>query len=250
MIFSPLEQFSIISLIPLHFGSLYFSITNSAFILLIIFSFFSFLASLAFQRGGFILPNTIQLFFESLYQFVSNLVFEQIGAQGIKRFFPLVFVIFTFLLLCNLFGMVPYSFTVTSHFIVTLGLAFSLFIAITIIGFQFHGIHFLSLLLPKGAPLFLAPFLVLLEFISYFFRAISLGVRLGANMMAGHTLVKILAGFSWTMLQVGGPLTILAFFPFFIVFLLTGLEIGIAIVQAYVFSMLICIYLNDSLYLH
>lgn len=245
---SPLEQFSIISLIPFHFGNLYFSITNSTFILFIIFSIFCFLASLAFSHGGFIIPTTIQLFFESLYQFVSNLVFEQIGQQGIKRFFPLVFVIFTFLLLCNLFGMIPYSFTVTSHFIVTLGLAFSLFIGITIIGFQFHGIHFLSLLLPKGAPLFLAPFLVLLEFISYFFRAISLGVRLGANMMAGHTLVKILAGFSWTL--VGGTLTILAFFPFFIVFLLTGLEIGIAIVQAYVFSMLICIYLNDSLYLH
>eukprot|EP00897_Mesotaenium_endlicherianum_P002517 jgi/Mesen1/2293/ME001545S01382 len=129
--------------------------------------------------------------------------------------------------------MIPYSFTVTSHFIVTLGLSFSLFIGVTI-----------------GVPLPLAPFLVLLELISYCFRALSLGIRLFANMMAGHSLVKILSGFAWTMLSMGGVMYLAHLAPFLIVFALTGLELGVAILQAYVFTILICIYLNDAINLH
>jgi F-type H+-transporting ATPase subunit a len=146
--------------------------------------------------------------------------------------------------------MIPYSFTVTSHFIITLGLSFSLFIGITIVGFQTHGLHFFSILLPQGVPLPLAPFLVLLELISYCFRALSLGIRLFANMMAGHSLVKILSGFAWTMLSMGGILYLAQLAPFLIVFASTGLELGVAILQAYVFTILLCIYLNDVINLH
>lgn len=167
-----------------------------------------------------------------------------------QRFFPLIFVIFTFLLFSNLIGMIPYSFTVTSHFIVTLGLSFSLFIGVTLVGFQTHGLHFFSLLLPQGVPLALAPFLVLLELISYCFRALSLGIRLFANMMAGHSLVKILSGFAWTMLSMGGIMVFAHLAPLGIVFALIGLELGVAVLQAYVFTILICIYLNDAINLH
>ena len=161
-----------------------------------------------------------------------------------------IFTTFLFLLSTNLIGMIPYSFTATSHMVVTFGLSLSLFVGVTLIGFQTHGLHFLSFLLPKGAPLALAPLLVVLELVSYSFRAVSLGVRLFANMMAGHTLVKILSGFAWTMLSVGGVLAVASVVPFGVVLALTGLEIGVACLQAYVFTILLCIYLNDAINLH
>ena len=247
--FSPLEQFSIISLIPFHIGNLYFSFTNSSLFLLLTTSLLALLFYMVTRNGGFLLASRWQSFVEMIYEFVVSLVDEQIGSKG-RKYFPLVFTIFVFLLFTNLIGMVPYSFTATSHLVVTFGLSLSLFIGITIIGFQTHGIHFFSYFLPKGAPLALAPLLVVLELVSYCFRAVSLGVRLFANMMAGHTLVKILSGFAWTMLSVGGLLTIASSIPFAIVFALTGLEIGVACLQAYVFTILICIYLNDAINLH
>jgi len=252
MVYSPLEQFAIISLVPIHMGNFYLSFTNSSLFMLLTISFVLLLFYLVTMNGGTIVPNAWQSFVEILYDFVLNLVNEQIsGPASVKlRFFPLIFITFSFLLFCNLIGMIPYSFTVTSHFIVTLGLSFSLFIGVTIVGFQTHGLHFFSFLLPQGVPLPLAPFLVLLELISYCFRALSLGIRLFANMMAGHSLVKILSGFAWTMLSLGGIMYIAHLAPFLIVFALTGLELGVAILQAYVFTILICIYLNDAINLH
>ena len=194
-------------------------------------------------------PSSWQIIVEGIYTFVQGLILEQIGEKG-RPYFPLVFCLFTFLLCCNLIGMIPYTFTVTSHFIVTVSLSTALFIGVTLVGFQTHGLHFLSLLLPKGVPMVLAPFLVVIELISYTSRALSLGLRLGANMLAGHTLVKIIAGFAWSMLPLGGLLTIGAAAPLIVVFLLTGLELAIAGIQAYVFSMLFCIYMNDSIHLH
>jgi F-type H+-transporting ATPase subunit a len=253
MILSPLEQFAIIPLIPIQlypFGSL--SFTNSSLFMLVTVGLVLLLFHLVTLNGGYLVPNAWQSLVEMIYEFVLNLINEQIsGPSTVKQqFFPIVFVTFTFLLFCNLIGMIPYSFTVTSHFIVTLGLSFSLFIGVTIVGFQTHGLHFFSFLLPQGVPLPLAPFLVLLELISYCFRALSLGIRLFANMMAGHSLVKILSGFAWTMLSLGGFLYIASFVPFLIVFALTGLELGVAMLQAYVFTILICIYLNDAINLH
>jgi F-type H+-transporting ATPase subunit a len=249
MLFSPLEQFSIISLLPLRIGNIYFSFTNSSLFLLLTTALVFILFQMVTQNGGFLIPSRWQSFVEMIYQFVVSLVDEQIGGKG-GKFFPLIFTLFVFLLFTNLIGMIPYSFTATSHLVVTFGLSLSLFIGVTIVGFQIHGLHFFSFLLPKGAPLILAPLLVVLELVSYCFRAVSLGVRLFANMMAGHTLVKILSGFAWTMLSVGGILGVASVIPFAVVFALTGLEIGVACLQAYVFTILICIYLNDSINLH
>jgi F-type H+-transporting ATPase subunit a len=252
MLFSPLEQFAIIPLIPFHIGNLYLSFTNSSLFMILTVSFILLLFHFVTLHGGYLVPNAWQSFVEIIYDFVLNLVNEQIsGSSSVKqRFFPFIFVTFTFLLFSNLIGMIPYSFTVTSHFIVTLGLSFSLFIGVTIVGFQTHGLHFFSLLLPQGVPLPLAPFLVLLELISYCFRALSLGIRLFANMMAGHSLVKILSGFAWTMLSMGGIMYLAHLAPLLIVFALIGLELGVAVLQAYVFTILICIYLNDAINLH
>lgn len=250
MIFSPLEQFQIISLIPLKLGSFYLSFTNSSFFLLLATTLtFLLFKMVTVEDGGRLIPTRWQTLVEMIYEFVMNLVDEQIGAAG-KKYFAFVFAVFTFILFTNLIGMVPYSFTPTSHLIVTFSMSVSLFLGITILGFQTHGLHFFSFLLPKGAPLILAPLLVVLELVSYCFRGISLGVRLFANMMAGHTLVKILSGFAWTMLSAGGLLTVASSIPFLVVFALTGLELAVAFLQAYVFTILTCIYFHDAIYLH
>ncbi len=251
MIFSPLEQFSIIRILPIRFHNFDLSFTNSSFYLLLATGICILFFHLVTKEGGMVRPSAWQALVESIFSFTTNLVKEQIGEEG-RRYAPFIFSTFLFLLCTNLIGMIPYSFTATSHLICTFGLSFSLFIGITIIGFQYHGLHFFSFLYPPGAPIILAPLLVVLELVSYSFRAVSLGVRLFANMMAGHTLVKILSGFGWTMLQSKGiPLLSLAsVIPFAIVFALMGLEIGVACLQAYVFTILTCIYLNDAINLH
>lgn len=250
---SPLEQFTIHPLILLRTGNYYFSFTNSSLFLLLTLGLVLLLLFLVTKKGGGkLVPNAWQSLVELLYDFVLNLVNEQIGGRNVNQpFFPCILVTLTFLLFCNLQGMIPYSFTVTSHFLITLTLSFSLVIGITIVGFQRHGLHFCSFLLPAGVPLPLAPFLVLLELISYCFRALSLGIRLFANMMAGHSLVKILSGFAWTILLLNNVFYFIGDLGlFFIVLALTGLELGVAILQAYVFTILICIYLNDAINLH
>ena len=249
MIYTPLEQFSIVSLFPIRVGNIFLSFTNSSLYMLLATGLVSLLFYLVTRGGGFLVPSRWQSVVEMTYQFVGSLVEEQIGAEG-RKYFPLILTTFLFLLSNNLIGMIPYSFTATSHLVVTFGLSFSLFIGITTVGFNRHGIHFFSFLLPKGAPLALAPLLVVLELVSYSFRAVSLGVRLFANMMAGHTLVKIISSFAWTMLSFGGVLGVASVIPVVIVFALTGLEIGVACLQAYVFTILICIYLNDAIHLH
>jgi F-type H+-transporting ATPase subunit a len=249
MISTPLEQFTISSIIPLHFGNYYLSFTNSSLYMFGAVGTAALLFHFTTKNGGFLVPSRWQSLSEMIYEFVRSLIQEQIGQQG-RKYFPIVFTLFVFLLFTNLIGMIPYSFTATSHIAITFGLSLSFFIAVTIIGFQVHGLHFFSFLLPKGAPLILAPLLVVLELVSYCFRAVSLGVRLFANMMAGHTLVKILSGFAWTMLSVGGVLSVASVLPFAVVFALIGLEIGVACLQAYVFTILVCIYLNDSINLH
>nr|YP_010554932.1 ATPase subunit 6 [Rhynchospora tenuis]UYP50864.1 ATPase subunit 6 [Rhynchospora tenuis] len=198
---SPMEPFS---LLPIQIGDFFFSFTNSSLFMLLTLGLVLLQILLVTKKGGGkLVPNAWQSVVELIYDFVLNLVNEQIGGPSAnvkQKFFPCILVTFTFLLFCNLQGMIPFSFTVTSHFLITLALSFSLFIGITIVGFQRHGLHFFSFLLPAGVPLPLAPFLVLLELISHCFRALSSGIRLFANMMAGHSLVKILSGFAWTML--------------------------------------------------
>nr|YP_010249816.1 ATP synthase subunit 6 [Osmanthus fragrans]QTT60947.1 ATP synthase subunit 6 [Osmanthus fragrans] len=252
---SPLEQFAILPLIPMKIGNLYFSFTNPSLFMLLTLSLVLLLVHFVTKKGGGnSVPNAWQSLVELIYDFVPNLVNEQIGglSGNVKqKFSPCISVTFTFSLFRNPQGMIPYSFTVTSHFLITLGLSFSLFIGITIVGFQKNGLHFLSFLLPAGVPLPLAPFLVLLELIPHCFRALSSGIRLFANMMAGHSSVKILSGSAWTMLCMNDLLYFIGDpGPLFIVLALTGLELGVAISQAHVSTISICIYLNDATNLH
>jgi F-type H+-transporting ATPase subunit a len=166
-----------------------------------------------------------------------------VGSDGM-RYFPFVFTLFMFILFCNLIGMVPFTFTVTSHIIVTFVMAAVVFLGVTVIGFIRHGTHFLKLFVPSGVPIFLLPLLVVIELLSYLTRPISLSVRLFANMMAGHTMLKVFGGFVVALGVLAG------WAPLAFVVALTGLEIGIAILQAYVFAILTCIYLNDAINLH
>lgn len=242
MIFSPLEQFEVVPIIS--------GFTNSSlFVLIVVVTCVSFLLLSAGYNATLFVPNSWQGLAEMLYTFVFDFASEAVGEE-VQPYFPFLFTIFNFVLFSNLIGLIPYSFTVTSHIVITFGLAYAVFVGINIIGFKIHGLHFLSLFLPKGASLALAPFLVVIEFISYVFRVFSLSIRLFANMMAGHTLLKILSGFAWTMLSMGGVFYILHLIPLLIVLAVIGLELGIAFLQAYVFTVLTCLYLHDAIELH
>ena len=177
------------------------------------------------------------------YTFIAKMINDTAGSKA-KPFFPFIFTLFMFVLFCNMIGMLPYSFTVTSHIIVTFVLASFIFIGVTIIGFIKHGISYLKLFVPSGVPLVLMPLIVIIEIISYLSRPISLSVRLFANMMAGHTMMKVFGGFVISLGIIGGWL------PLSFSVALTGLEILVAFLQAYVFAILTCIYLNDALNLH
>ena len=195
------------------------------------------------------LPNRFQFFIEIFYGLIYRLVYDNIGSKG-QKFFPYIFTLFLFLFLANISGLVSYSFTITSHLIVAFSFAFVIFISITLICFKNHELSFFFLFLPAGSSLFLAFLLIPIELISYLFRPISLSVRLFANMMAGHTLLKVIVGFAWSMLLAGGSATFAHFFPLVILIFLMFLELGVAIIQSYVFTILICVYLNDALNLH
>ena len=251
MFFSPLEQFQILPIFQFSVGSFDFSITNGVIILFLGLAFFFFmLNSLLINGKSFaIVPNRIQIVVESIYSVTYSLLEDNVGKSA-KSFFPYIFTLFTFIVISNVIGLVPYSFTITSHLIVTLSLALMTFIGINLICIREHGVNMLSLFLPPGASLGLALLLVPIELVSYVFRPISLAVRLFANMMAGHTLLKVIAGFAWTMMLSGGALLVAHLVPLFILVLLMGLELGVAIIQAYVFTILTCIYLNDAIHLH
>ena len=176
------------------------------------------------------------------YEFIANMLRDTVGQEG-RKYFPFVFTVFMFVLFGNLLGMVPYSFTFTSHIVVTFALAFIIFVGVTILGFVKHGFHFFSFFVPPGTPLPMYPLLIPIEVISYLSRPISLSVRLFANMLAGHTLLKVIAGFVWA-------LGVFGILPLAFVVALTGLEILIACLQAYVFTILTCLYINDALHLH
>ena len=248
MVATPLEQFEILPLFSLILGEK-FAFTNASFFLVVAVATVLSILYLGIGHHATILPNRWQALLESLYEFVLDRVADTIGEKG-YRYFPWIFVTFLFLLTCNRRGRIPYTFTVTSHLIITFGFGRATFIGINIVAFREHGLHFFSFFLPKEAPLALSPFLVRIEFISYVFRVVSLSVRLFANRRSGHTLLKILAGFAWSRISIGGIFYVLQLFPLAVVFALTGLELGIAFLQAYVWTILVCIYLNDAIHLH
>jgi ATP synthase subunit 6 len=248
---TPLEQFKLLPIFSLIFGLFDFSITNVTVILVFGFSCFSFvLYSLVDQDKSFYLvPNRIQVVIETFYKVVYSLIFDNIGIAG-KTLFPFLFTLFIFVLMFNVIGLVPYSFTITSHLVVTFFLALMSFVAVNIICLQTHGVLFFTLFLPGGSSVLLSLLLVPIEIVSYIFRPISLAVRLFANMMAGHTLLKVIAGFAWTMMLSGGTLSIFHLLPLAVLVALMFLELGVAMIQAYVFTILTCIYLKDSINLH
>ena len=238
----PMHQFEIARYFELNIGGLDISFTNSALFMVISVILISFF-SIFFVRKQALVPSRMQSLVELSYEFVSNMVRQNVGQEG-KKYFPFIFTIFMFVLFLNMLGMMPYSFTVTSHIAVTFALAFLIFLLVTIVGFVKHGFGFFGYFAPKGVPVFMLPLLVVIEVISYFTRPISLSVRLFANMMAGHTMMKVFGGFVVSLGIVGGWL------PLSFSVALTGLEILVAFLQAYVFAILTCIYLNDALNLH
>nr|YP_009944496.1 ATP synthase F0 subunit a [Osmundea sinicola]QFR99790.1 ATP synthase F0 subunit a [Osmundea sinicola] len=245
---SPLEQFEIVTILPIYFYTFNLSVTNSTLLMLFIITISTLWISLSFHKVN-ILPNFWQLIYEEFYDLTSGIVQENLNDKG-EIYFPFIFSLHLFLLFSNLLGMIPYSFTVTSHIAFTFGLSLAIFIGINIIGIKTHGINFFSLFLPRNVPLIIVPLLITIEFLSYIVKVFTLAIRLFANMTSGHTLLKIIAGFAWTMLMSGGLLAFLHLIPLSLLFILIGLELAIAILQAYVFTLLTCIYLNDVLNLH
>lgn len=253
IISSPLEQFQILPIIPFKVGFMDFSITNEVVILFLVFGMATLLLSaMSSEKDGSLLliPSRWQVALEMLFKVVLSMVTDNIRNKDGQQFFPLVFVVFTFILSLNLIGLVPYSFTITSHLIVTFSLALAIFIGINIVCIRIHGMHFFSLFLPGGTGVAFAFLLVPIEMISYFFKPVSLSVRLFANMMAGHTLLKVIAGFGFVLMSKTGILFLMHFLPLLVLVPLFALELAVAVIQAFVFSILICIYLNDALNLH
>ncbi len=239
---SPLQQFEIYPLVSIETGGVDLSFTNSSLFMVIAVGAVSLFMILGTRRRALV-PGRWQCMVELSYEFIAGLVRDILGSEG-RRYLPIVFTLFMFILAANTLGMVPYSFTVTSHIVVTFALALCVFIGVTVLGFLRHGARFLGLFVPPGLPVIVWPLLIPIEVISYLSRPISLSVRLFANMLAGHTLMKVFAGFV--------PALGLAFgaVPLAFVVALTGLEFLIAFLQAYVFAILTCIYINDALHLH
>ena len=240
---NPMQQFNVSKIGPeIKLGGIDLSFTNSSLFMvlsLIIISIFLYFGT----KEKKIVPNKVQLIAEMFYNFIAKMISDTAGSKA-RPYFPFIFSLFMFVLVCNMIGMLPYSFTVTSHIIITLIMAMFIFIAVTVIGFIKHGFKYLSLFVPKGVPIVLLPLITVIEIISYLSRPVSLSVRLFANMMAGHTMLKVFGGFVVSLGILGGWL------PLSFSVALTGLEILVAFLQAYVFAILTCIYLNDALNLH
>lgn len=252
MLFSPLEQFQVIPLLPIHISKLDFSVTNYSLITILFCSVFITYLYILLDRKNkslFLIPNRWQAIIEIVYKVMISMVSDNVGPRG-EKYFPFIFTLFVFVLLSNLIGLVPYSFTLTSHLIVTFALAMIVFISVNIAGARIHGLKMFSLFLPAGTTFPLSLLLVPIEFVSYMFKPISLSVRLFANLMAGHTLLKVIAGFGWALMGCTGVLFLAHYVPLAVLFPLFGLELAVALIQAYVFSILSCIYLNDAISLH
>ena len=245
---SPVEQFTINVLFALNLFGYDVSFTNSS-----LFMVLTVLASIAFLalaiRPAALIPGRMQGLAEMLYEFVADMVRSNVGNEG-RPYFPVIFTLFMFVLFSNLLGLIPYSYTTTSQIVVTFALALAIFVGVTLIALVKHGFHFFSFFVPSGAPKALIPFLVVIEVISYFVRPVSLSVRLFANMLAGHTMLKVFAGLAVMIASAGGVAAAGSVLPLIAIIGLTGLEVLVAVLQAYVFTILTCMYLNDALHLH
>ena len=242
MAYNPLDQFKVKEIVNIEIFGYDASITNSSLFMLIVGAFIVFYFMLAF-KGKSLVPSRFQLSGELAYGMITDMLDQSVGAKG-RKFVPLIFTLFMFILTCNLFGMVPYGFTVTSHISITFALAMMVFLLVTLVGIYLHGFHFFSLFLPAGTPWWLAPLMVVIELFAYLARPVSLSLRLAANMVAGHVLLKVMAGFVVSMAVYLKILPI----PFLVI--LIGFELFVAVLQAYIFTILSCVYLSDALNLH
>jgi ATP synthase subunit 6 len=255
---SPVEQFMILPLVPL-FDTIYLSINNVFILITLVFLFIFFIISALLNNFNiqkdsnslFMKPNRWQSLIELIIKAGLSITNDNINSKTAQNYIPLIFTIFFFLLISNILGLIPCSYTITSHLIVTFAISLFLFIGINIICYRKHKLHIFSLFLPQGTSTGLAFLLVPIEFISYIFKPISLSIRLFANMMAGHTLLKVIAGFGWTLMMLGGfTFLTLHLIPILILIPLFILESAVAVIQSFVFTVLICIYLNDAINLH
>lgn len=239
---SPLEQFTIKTIAEFSILGFNIDFTNSALFMCIA-STIAILYLYYALKSPEIIPNKLQASAESLYTMICDMLKQNAGEKAVK-FIPFIFSLFLFIMFCNLCGLLPFAFTVTSHISVTLILAMMVFLLVTIYGFYNNGIKFASIFLPKGTPLWLAPLMILIELFAYLARPISLSLRLAANMIAGHVLLKVIAGFIVSLF------IILKLVPIVFVVILIGFELFVAILQAYIFAVLACVYLNDAINLH
>jgi len=250
-ILSPLSQFEVVNLIGLNapiLGYLHINLTNlslySIFILLVV------LGLHFFGNNDYkLIPSKWSISLESSFASLSTMVKEQIGSHS-EKYLPFIYSLFVFILIGNLISNVPYSFAVTASGIVSLGLSFTIFIGVTILALSTHGIKFFSFFIPAGTPLALVPLLVLIELVSYLARAVSLGVRLFANITAGHTLLKILSTYLFKLFTGNIIVAVVTLVPFAIFLALIGLELAVSLIQAFVFTLLVCSYLRDAIELH
>ena len=249
---SPLDQFEIRNLLSLDapiLGNLSLSLTNIGLYLTIA-GFIIAMLNLLATNNNRIVSNAWSVGQETVYATVHGIVVGQINAKSGQAYFPLMYTLFVFILINNLIGLVPYSFASTSHFILAFSLSFTVVLGATILGFSKHGLEFFSLFVPAGCPLALLPLLVLIEFISYLARNVSLGLRLAANILSGHMLLNILSGFTYNIMTSGFIFFFLGLFPLGFIVAFSGLELGIAFIQAQVFVVLSCSYIKDTLELH
>lgn len=242
----PLHQFVVQPLIPLNIGGLDASFTNASLWMVVTVVAITLFTMLGMGKGSMV-PGRMQSVVEGFYTFIADMVRENAGHDAM-RFFPFIFSLFMFIFFANMIGMLPIAFTVTSHIVVTFALAITVFIGVTLTGFVLHGPRFLKVFVPSGVPIALLPLVVAIEVISYFSRPISHSVRLFANMLAGHIMLKVFAGFVLTFMAMGAVGFVGMILPLFMIVALTALEFLVAALQAYVFTILTCMYLHDALH--
>ncbi len=248
MAVDPLEQFVIKPIVPLHIGHFDISFTNSSLWMMIVITLATVLFTAGMKKRAMV-PGRLQVLVEMFYNMVTDMVRSTIGPEG-KKYVPFIFTLFITLILGNMMGLIPYSFTFTSHIIVTATLSFGIFACVILFGILRHGTHFLHLFVPSGVPWFVYPLLVPIEVISYIARPITHGLRLFANMLAGHIMLQVFAGFSVMMIGAGALGVVGSLFPVIINAGLLGFELLIGLLQAYVFAILACIYLKDTIEIH
>jgi F-type H+-transporting ATPase subunit a len=244
----PLDQFKIEPIIPIHIGGIDASFTNSALLMCITVAVAS-LVVIWGSRGRALVPSRWQSLAEISYEFIAGMIDDNVGHEG-RDYFPFIFTLFMFIFFGNLLGLIPYGYTFTGQIVVTFAMAAVVFIGVTIIGIARHGWHFLSFFVPHGVPWPLLILLVPIELLSYLIRPFTLSIRLFANMMAGHTMLAIFAGFVTPLLLAAGAIKAFAVVPLAVDILLIFLELLVAALQAYVFTILTCLYLRDAIHLH